>query len=106
MLSKESFCKALKMIREQEKLDHDAGEALTLALDNYVPFTSGGKYLEALLLVLKEAVDDKYDYIGWWLYETSDYKVWSEDEAKEWDLHEAAALYDFITEENEEKEAR
>ncbi len=106
MLSKETFCKALKMIREQEELDHNAGEALTLALDNYVPFTSGGKYLEALLLVLKEAVNDKYEYISWWLYDTHDYRVWSADETQEWDLREPAALYDFIAEETDKPTTR
>ena len=48
-------------------------------------------------LVLKEAVNDQYDYIDWWLYDASpDYKVWTEDGTKEWCLKEPGALYDFI----------
>lgn len=48
-------------------------------------------------MVLKEAINDKYDYIDWWLYEaTPDYKVWSNDEKKEWTLDTPEALYDFI----------
>lgn len=46
--------------------------------------------------------NDQYDYIDWWLYEAApDYKVWSEDDSKEWDLKEPEALCDFITTECE-----
>ena len=55
-------------------------------------------YREALLIVLKNAINDQYDYIDWWLYEgVPDYKIWNEDESIEWDLTEPEALYDFIT---------
>ncbi len=48
-------------------------------------------------MLLKESVNDQYDYIDWWLYEaTPEYKVWTEDETKEWILKEPEALYDFI----------
>ena len=47
----------------------------------------------------KESVHDEYDYIEWWLYETTDYKVWTEDGTKEWDLKEPEALYDYIVNE-------
>ena len=51
-------------------------------------------------MVMKEAVNDKYDYIGWWLYEaTPDHKVWSNDQKKEWTLDTPEALYDFIVNE-------
>lgn len=56
------------------------------------------KYRKALLMVLKDAINDQYDYIDWWLYEGApDYKIWNEDESIEWDLTEPEALYDFIT---------
>lgn len=55
------------------------------------------------MLVLKEAVNDKYDYISWWLYEGEpDYKVWSSDNTEEWNLTEPEALYDFIVNECQE----
>ena len=50
------------------------------------------------MMVLKETVNDQYDYIEWWLYEaTEDYKVWESDEGgREWCLKEPEALYDYI----------
>ena len=49
------------------------------------------------MLVLKEGVNDKYDYISWWLYEGApDYKIWVEDGSREWVLKEPGALYDYI----------
>ena len=51
-------------------------------------------------MLLKEAAHDQYDYISWWLYEgTPYYRVWTEDERKEWYLNEPGALYDFIRDE-------
>ena len=32
-------------------------------------------FLESMLEILKEIVPDPYDYIGWWLYDASDYCV-------------------------------
>ena len=97
MLDKETFCKALSLIKAQEETDRKVTDALQLVGDGHFVFGTDNKYLEALLLVLKEAMGDKYDYISWWLYDaTEDYRVWSEDESKEWLLKEPAALYDFI----------
>lgn len=48
--------------------------------------------------VLKESVNDQYDYIDWWLYEaTDDYTVWEADCTMKYCLKEPEALYDFIT---------
>jgi len=61
-------------------------------------FGVNNKYYDALLMVLKETLPDKYDYLSWWLYEGApDYEIWSESEAKKWVLKEPEALYDFIT---------
>ena len=98
MLSKEGFCKALQMIKEQESIDEQFSKALNLVGDGHFVFGAENKYLMALRDVLKEAVNDQYDYIDWWLYEGApDYKIWNEDESIEWDLTEPEALYDFIT---------
>lgn len=49
------------------------------------------------MMVLKEALNDQYDYIDWWFCEAApDYMVWSEDGEKEWCLKEPEALYDYI----------
>jgi hypothetical protein len=100
-ISKETFCAALRMIREQEKTYDDVTTALQKVMDGHFIFGSDNKWLEALLLVMKEAVHDQYDYIGWWLYEAAeDYMVWEDGEnGKKWCLKEPEALYDYIVEE-------
>ena len=58
------------------------------------------RWLQALRMVLAEAVNDKYEYIEWWLYEaTEDFKVWESDGSREWHLKEPEALYDYIVSE-------
>ena len=100
MLSKEAFCKALRLIQEQTDINIQVEKALDLVGDGHFVFGVNNKYNEALMMVLKETVNDQYDYISWWLYEaTPDYKVWSKDEDKEWCLKEPEALYDFIRDE-------
>ncbi len=37
--------------------------------DGHFVFEGGAPLLAALLDVLKEAVNDQYDYISWWLYD-------------------------------------
>ena len=98
MISKELFCKALRMIVEQEEINRRFAEALQLGGNGHYVFGNPNKYYDALLEVLKETVGDRYDYISWWLYEGApDYKIWSTDESQEWDLKEPEALYDYIT---------
>ena len=100
MLSKETFCKSLRKIQAQRQRDEQFSKALELVEDGHFVFEGGPLLLAALLDVLKEAVNDKYDYIRWWLYDaTPDYKVWSADEKREWCLKEPEALYDFIRDE-------
>lgn len=96
LLTKETFCKTLRMIREQDEINDEVCKALSKVADCFT-FGCNNLWLKALRMVLKEAVNDKYDYIEWWLYEASeDYKVWTADESKEWCLKEPEALYDFI----------
>lgn len=103
MISKETFCKALQMIQEQSETDAKFGRALDLVGDGHYVFGVKNKYFEALLLVLEEAMNDKYDYIDWWLHEaTPDFRVWTEYMKKEWCLKEPGTLYDFIRDECQE----
>lgn len=101
MISKETFCKALSLIKQQEAINHEFSLALDKVGDGHFVFGVKDKYYEALLMVLKESINDKYDYIEWWLYEEStDYKVWSKDEKKVWILDTPENLYDFIVNES------
>lgn len=101
IITKETFCKCLAMIQEQESINEQFSKALNLVGNGHFVYGTENRYLTALLLVLKESVKDRFDYIGWWLYETSDYMVWSNDEKKEWCLKEPGALYDFIVNETQ-----
>ncbi len=97
MISKETFCKALELILEQEKTDQEFSDALQKVGKGHFVFGTENKDFDALMLVLKEGVNDKYDYISWWLYEGApNYKIWAEDGSKEWVLKEPEALYDYI----------
>ena len=98
MISKEGFCKALQMIKEQEAIDEQFSDALKLVGDGHFLFGVENKYLLALRDVLKETLNDQYDYIGWWLYEaTDDFEVWEADFAMKYCLKEPEALYDYLT---------
>lgn len=95
MLSKELFCKALSLIQEQEQADIDFSKALQLTGEGTFLYGVGNKYREAAILLLQDYIGDRYDYIGWWLYEGSpDYEVSDDDHV--WHLKEPEDLYDFI----------
>ena len=72
MISKEGFCKALRMIKEQEAIDEQFSKALEMVGSGHFAFGADNKYLIALRNVLKETVVDLYDYIDWWLDEATD----------------------------------
>ena len=92
------FCSALKLIKEQEAVDDEFSKALQTVGNGHFVFGTENKYRRALLMVLKEAVNDVYDYIDWWLYEGApDYEIWSADEEEKWELREPEALYEYIT---------
>ena len=100
MISKETFCKALELIQEQQTVNKKVSDALDMVGNGYYVFSGGEQYYEALMLVLKEAACDKYDYISWWLYEAApSYKVWTEKQLREWCLKDPGDLYDFIRDE-------
>lgn len=97
LISKDTFCKAMKLIREQESTDEAFSKALQNVGYGHFVFGAKNKYLEALLLVISEAMNDKYDYISWWLYEATDgFEVSLSDGSKKWCLKEPEALYEFI----------
>ena len=66
-ISKDVFCSALKLIKEQEAVDDEFSKALQTVGNGHFVFGTENKYRRALLMVLKEAVNDVYDYIDWWL---------------------------------------
>ena len=59
MIAKETFCAALGQIMEQREIDEKVGAALESVGDGHFVFGCKNRYLAALLLVLKEAVNDQ-----------------------------------------------
>ena len=97
MISKDLFCKAMKMLLEQDKIDNEFSNILQKYGNGFLPFGADNKCREALLLVLKEGINDQYNYIDWWLYEGApDYEIWSADQSKKWVLKDLGDLYDYI----------
>ena len=98
LLTKATFCKALRMIKEQDTINDEVAAALGKVSDGCYTFGCNNKWFDALMMVLKEAVNDRYNYVEWWLYEaTDDCKVWENKEGgKEWCLKEPESLYDYI----------
>lgn len=97
LISKETFCKALSLIKEQEQCDETFSKALQKMGNGHFVFGCTNKLLAAVLLVLSEAMADKNDYINWWLYNLSDdYNVSLSDGSNTWNLKNPEALYDFL----------
>ena len=63
MISKETFCKTLQLIREQETVNREVSNVLNLVGNGHFVFGGGQQYYEALMMLLKEAACDQYDYM-------------------------------------------
>ena len=88
VISKETFCKALQLIREQEEVDRQFSEALQTVGNGHYVFGTPNRCLDAAILVLVEAVGDKY--------ELGDKIIELADGSQTWDLTTPEALYDYI----------
>ena len=62
MISRKTYCRALNLLQAQENLDAEARQIL--------------------LTLLRDSIDDVCDYTSWWLSETDDFCVWTEDESQ------------------------
>ena len=96
MISRKLFVDTLEGIKQKFAVREKAEEELHklgLSID-----IQEDLFLNQLLEVLKETVPDPYDYISWWLYDASDYRVsWEENgQPIEKDLEKADDLYDFL----------
>lgn len=56
MITKETFCKVLALIKEQSAIDEQFNNALDLVGNGHFVYGAENKYLEGLLLLLKEAM--------------------------------------------------
>lgn len=98
MLSRASFFAAIEKIRAQEANIEEFSQALSKLSDGYTTFDIDNKYLQALRDILAETMHDENDWIGWWLFEASDYTVSWDEDGKEVsvNLEDVNDLYDFL----------
>lgn len=65
MLKRETFVDAISKIKKHEEL-MDRLDTVCREFGSFRPSLDfGNLHLQALLEVLKDAMDDKYDYISW-----------------------------------------
>ncbi len=100
VLKRETFVSAIDKIRKHEELMDKANKVFREFGDFAPSLDFGSLHLEALLAVLKDAMNDEYDYISWWLYENVDHTIsWTEDgKERSRDLNDVNALYDYLVE--------
>lgn len=103
MLKRETFVGAIEKIKKHETL-MDQLDSICREFGDLRPnLDFCNLHLQALLDVLKEAMNDRYDYISWWLYDHADYIVsWEENGSQvSVDLSDVNALYDYLVENDE-----
>ena len=105
MLKRETFVDAISKIKKHEEL-RDRLDTVCREFGSFRPSLDfGNLHLQALLDVLREVMNDKHDYISWWLFEGTDQTVSWEQEGQ-WvtvELKDAGALYDYLVEYNKVK---
>lgn len=98
MLSKATFVRALRLIQEQADIMDAVRQQLGRLGEKPTYFNIDSLHLQALLEVLAEVMEDKNDWIEWWLYEDVEKLVSWEENGEEVtaDLTEPEALWDFL----------
>ena len=107
MLTRETFVDAISKIKKHEEL-MERLDSVCREFGAFRPSLDfGNLHLQALLEVLKEAMNDEYDSISWWLYEGTDHIVsWEENGKKvSVDLTAVNDLYDFLAKNADANEA-
>jgi hypothetical protein len=98
MLSKETFIFAMESIVKHNDMVDEMNAVNRKYGVTFPCLDYSELHLPALLRVLEEAMEDSYGYIGWWLYEAADKKVYWQDNgtAGEADLSDLGDLYDYM----------
>lgn len=98
MLSKETFVRALRLIQEQADIMGAVRQQLGRLGEKPTYFNIDSLHLQALLEVLAEVMEDKNDWIEWWLYEDVEKLVsWEENGVEVTaDLTDPENLWEFL----------
>ena len=95
MLKKETFVNALLNIKKQSEKVHKFSSAIEEMSDGFIVFDNDNLYLSSLIEVLREVMNDKDDFISWWLYEDVEKVIWLDDGTRI-ELNTAEDLYDYL----------
>ena len=98
MLSKETFVRALRLIQEQADIMDAVRQQLGRLGEKPTYFNIDSLHLQALLEVLADVMEDKNDWIEWWLYEDVEKLVsWEENGVEVTaDLTDPENLWEFL----------
>lgn len=98
MLSKATFVRALRLIQEQADIMDAVRQQLGRLGEKPPYFNIDSLHLQALLEVLAEVMEDKNDWIEWWLYEDVEKLVSWEENGEEItvDLTDPEDLWEFL----------
>lgn len=106
MISKEEFIKAIKALKQQNAVDDNFQLHVEAAFPGiYAPIYENVLWSLSIHL-LELAMEDRYEYVNWWVYETDYGKredmteiSWTEEgQENSVNLTTPEALYDFLTE--------
>src|SRR5438034_10513383 len=100
-MNRSLFIRIIKLIQKQDKIDNKVSDALELISDSWIMMNAKNKKYQALNLILAEVMHDKADWIGWWLYEDVQKKIFFDKKLKKkpLDVKTPEQLYDYLVEE-------
>lgn len=93
MLSQKDFVSFIKAIKKEEKRLYNIAKNIEYFGDGFIVVDN--PLIESIIEFLKKAMNDKGDYIEWWLFEEVDKKVWLRD-GTEIDVSTPQKLYKFL----------
>ena len=68
MITLETFKKCVKAIQHQDEIDKQLTDLL-MGSECSGWVTTGEELINSMRALLKDSMDDQYDYIDWWLYD-------------------------------------
>lgn len=105
MITLETFKKCIKAIQHQDEIDKQLTDLL-IGSECSGWVTTGEELINSMRALLKDSMNDQYDYIDWWLYDVDEgeRKVWenkkdpsSEQSLRfEYNLEDLDSLYYYI----------
>lgn len=78
MIKKDDFVRSINALLKQAERDEEVNEALDVICNNEHSFCvaeTSTIVTTALLVLLRNLINDEDDYIGWWLYEDVEKEV-------------------------------